>query len=209
MAAKSHKASYRKSSTFKDTTGRSAKEKEKMTARPSVENLSKRRSTMNSRAAYDEDEMLRRVLEESKHEGQQAQDNGSRKGKRARDESEEWVIPIRLNQRTLVTDHSLFNSVKSEAKRQRRDSDTSSTPDSHTVSQSPEPEQSKGNGIRKQMARGAAARSQREKDLRDREKERAEAASKRKGRADRRRADGKSAKGRSPYHAYLLMECRI
>ena len=44
---------------------------------------------MNSRAAYDEDEMLRRVLEESKHEGQQAQDNGSRKGKRVRDESEE------------------------------------------------------------------------------------------------------------------------
>ncbi len=47
------------------------------------------------------------------------------------------------------------------------------------------------------MVRGAAVRSQREKELREREKERAEAANKRKGRADRRRADGKSAEGRS------------
>lgn len=94
-----------------------------------------------------------------------------------------------------MTDHSLLNSVKPEAKRQRRDTDSPSTPDSHTVSQSPEPDQSKGNGIKKQTARGVAARSQREKDLREREKERAEAASKRKGRADRRRADGKSMEG--------------
>ena len=44
---------------------------------------------MNSRAAYDEDEVLRKVLEESKTEGQGSTDNGSRKGKRGRDESEE------------------------------------------------------------------------------------------------------------------------
>lgn len=42
----------------------------------------------------------------------------------------------------------------------------------------------------KKAPRGAAAKSQREKEMREREKERAEAASKRKGRADRRRADG-------------------
>lgn len=207
MATKSHKTSYRKSSTFKDATGRSVKEKEKISARPSVENLGKRRSTMNSRAAYDEDEMLRRALEESKHEGQQTQDNGSRKGKRPRDESEEWVMPIKLNQPALVTDHSLFNSVKPEAKRQRRDSDTPSSPDSHTVSQSPDPDQSKGNGIRKQTARGAAARSQREKERRDREKERAEAANKRKGRADRRRADGKSTEGRCRCAPHIIQPC--
>ena len=98
-----------------------------------------------------------------------------------------------------VTDHCLSNSVKPEAKRQRRDSDTPSTPGSHTASQSPEPDQGKGNGIRKQAARGAAARSQREKELREREKERAEAASKRKGRADRRRADGKSKEDRNQF----------
>lgn len=47
---------------------------------------------MNSRAAYDEDEVLRKVLEESKQEDPpQIPNNGSRKGKRPRDESEEWV----------------------------------------------------------------------------------------------------------------------
>ena len=44
---------------------------------------------------------------------------------------------------------------------------------------------------KKQAPRGAAARSQREKELREKERERAEAANKRKGRAERRRADGK------------------
>jgi hypothetical protein len=43
---------------------------------------------MNSRAAYDEDEVLRKVLEESKTEGSVV-DGGSRRGKRARDDSEE------------------------------------------------------------------------------------------------------------------------
>lgn len=43
---------------------------------------------MNSRAAYDEDEVLRKVLEESKHEGAPASENGIRK-KRSRDDSEE------------------------------------------------------------------------------------------------------------------------
>lgn len=44
---------------------------------------------MNSRAAYDEDEVLRKVLEESKHEGAvPASENGNRK-KRSRDDSEE------------------------------------------------------------------------------------------------------------------------
>lgn len=41
---------------------------------------------MNSRATYDEDEVLRKVLEESKVEG--AVEGGTRK-KRSRDESEE------------------------------------------------------------------------------------------------------------------------
>jgi len=56
--------------------------------RSSVDSFGKRRSTMNSRAAYDEDEVLRKVLEESKHEGTVASESGNRK-KRSRDDSEE------------------------------------------------------------------------------------------------------------------------
>jgi hypothetical protein len=53
----------------------------------------KRRSTMNSRAAYDEDEVLRKVLEESKVDGaaNPSETGASRKGKRAREDSEEYV----------------------------------------------------------------------------------------------------------------------
>jgi hypothetical protein len=56
--------------------------------RASVDSFGKRRSTMNSRAAYDEDEVLRKVIEESKHEGVQPSENGNRK-KRSREDSEE------------------------------------------------------------------------------------------------------------------------
>ena len=50
----------------------------------------KRRSTMNSRAAYDEEEVFRRVLEESKgNNGSDGTKSGSRKAKRTRDESDE------------------------------------------------------------------------------------------------------------------------
>jgi hypothetical protein len=43
---------------------------------------------MNSRAAYDEDEVLRKVIEESKQEGALPSENGTRK-KRSREDSEE------------------------------------------------------------------------------------------------------------------------
>jgi|TARA_R110002003_G_scaffold6_7_gene323 hypothetical protein len=43
---------------------------------------------MNSRAAYDEDEVLRKVIEESKHEGAPDSEPGNRK-KRSREDSEE------------------------------------------------------------------------------------------------------------------------
>jgi hypothetical protein len=43
---------------------------------------------MNSRAAYDEDEVLRKVIEESKQEGATASESGNRK-KRSREDSEE------------------------------------------------------------------------------------------------------------------------
>ena len=77
-----------KTSVSKDSDNKPSKDKEK-SSRASVESFTKRRSTMNSRAAYDEDEVLRKVLEESKSEGGAGTtDNGTRK-KRSRDDSEE------------------------------------------------------------------------------------------------------------------------
>lgn len=54
---------------------------------------SKRRSTMNSRdAAYDEEEQLRRAIEESKAQKMAGNVAGSdRDPKRARSDSQEWV----------------------------------------------------------------------------------------------------------------------
>jgi len=63
----------------------------------SILNATKRRSTMNSRdAAYDEEELLRRAIEESKAEGitggsvtSGEKGSSGRRGKRGRSESEE------------------------------------------------------------------------------------------------------------------------
>lgn len=88
-----HGKNARKLSVQKEADNRVGRDKDR-NARASAESFSKRRSTMNSRAAYDEDEVLRKVLEESKHEGGGTQsENGNRK-KRSRDDSEECVILV-------------------------------------------------------------------------------------------------------------------
>lgn len=51
---------------------------------------SKRRATMNSRGAYDEDEMLRRAIEESNKETGTLSAAGTL-GKRTRDDADEYV----------------------------------------------------------------------------------------------------------------------
>lgn len=84
-----HGKTTRKGSLPRDTE-RAAKDKDRL-SRASVESFSKRRSTMNSRAAYDEDEVLRKVLEESKHEGPVPLSEPGNRKKRSRDDSEEWV----------------------------------------------------------------------------------------------------------------------
>ena len=72
-----------------------------------MESFTKRRSTMNSRAAYDEDEVLRKVIEESKGEGHAISTDGStRKGKRSREDSEEYVL-IAVDNRSTKADVSL------------------------------------------------------------------------------------------------------
>ncbi|KAH7113217.1 PHD-finger motif-containing protein-like protein [Dendryphion nanum] len=162
----SHAKNARHSSVSKDTEGKVGRDKDRI-SRASAESFSKRRSTMNSRAAYDEDEVLRKVLEESKNEGSgplSDAGNGTRK-KRSRDDSEE---------------------IKPEVKRQRT---SSRSPSGSPVLESDD--DSTKPAMTKQKPRGAAARSQREKELRDkeRERERTEAANRRKGRAERRKAD--------------------
>lgn len=76
----------RRTSTHEDGNSRSSKEAD---SRPALANMSsaKRRSTMNSRAAFDEEEMIRKAIEESKGDGPAASGgNGQRKSKRARDD---------------------------------------------------------------------------------------------------------------------------
>jgi hypothetical protein len=77
----------RKSSVSKDGEKQPGRDKDR-NSRASVDSFGKRRHTMNSRAAYDEDEVLRKVIEESKHEGALPSENGTRK-KRSREDSEE------------------------------------------------------------------------------------------------------------------------
>ena len=70
----------------KEWEARAVREAIKTSAEPA-----KRRSTMNSRATFEEEEMLRKVLEESKQDGKiNASDTGTmRKPKRGREDSEE------------------------------------------------------------------------------------------------------------------------
>ncbi|KAK6820803.1 hypothetical protein PG987_015203 [Apiospora arundinis] len=138
----------------------------------------KRRSTMNSRdAAYDEEEQLRRAIEASKEDAiPEELEAGGRRPKRGRDDEEE--------------------SSESIIKRQR----TNSKSPSPSADQAPiesreesEDESSTRNGVSKKSSRNNV-RNQREKTERDerreeQERKRVEAANKRKGRAERRRAD--------------------
>ncbi|KAL2812361.1 hypothetical protein BJX63DRAFT_432624 [Aspergillus granulosus] len=136
----------------------------------------KRRSTMNSRdAAYDEEELIRRAIEESKEDNKADGEEGSRRPKRSRSDSE---------------------AHRQNAKRPRTSSpspDINSKP-SNPASPAASDDESKSkplvNGHRKQRA---TSRGQREKDTKEPEEpepESTEAASRRKGRADRRKGEG-------------------
>ncbi|KAF2841106.1 hypothetical protein M501DRAFT_929253 [Patellaria atrata CBS 101060] len=152
---------HRKKSTSKDSDLKPTKEKER--ERSANDASTKRRSTMNSRAAYNDDEILRKVIEESRGDNITATENGHRKGKRGRDGSDEGKL---------------------ETKRLRPGSSSPSNQGSASPPLASDEEEIRPPA--KQKPRGAAARSQREKELRDKEKERQEAAARRKGRVDRR-----------------------
>jgi hypothetical protein len=145
---------------------------------------------MNSRdAAYDEEEQLRRAIEASKGEKTESTDGGTRRTKRGRSDSEEYVV-LSQNAVSLLM---YFIRKQGSTKRQRTLSN-SPTPQNDVAQfaskdDSDDPLSSR-NGTKGRI-RGAAARNHKEKEAREeRERSRQEAANKRKGRAERRRIDG-------------------
>ncbi|KAK7985216.1 hypothetical protein PG988_002838 [Apiospora saccharicola] len=143
----------------------------------------KRRSTMNSRdAAYDEEEQLRRAIEASKEDAIPEELEGlGRRPKRGRDDEED-------------------RQSESIIKRQRTNSKSPSpSADQAPMESREESEDESGSriGVSKKSSRNNV-RNQREKTEREerreeQERKRVEAANKRKGRAERRRADGMTA----------------
>lgn len=182
----------------------STKPKSSRSSRTNAESLSgKRRSTMNSRdAAYDEAEQIRRAIEESRKDGDAPGTSVStRRGKRSRSESEQYVLPISLRFLEVILLRVLISTNRHEdTKRQRISSDSSSShSDSKTLHPNAESDEEadqslKITGGNHKTIRGAATRNNRDKEIRDREekreRERADAAGRRKGRAERRRVDG-------------------
>ncbi|KAJ5573941.1 Zinc finger PHD-type [Penicillium hispanicum] len=136
----------------------------------------KRRSTMNSRdAAYHEEELIRRAIEESKEDTKSIPDDtATRRGKRSRSESE-------------------TNRQGSKRPRTTSPSPVAASKHSNSVSQPPSEDESKSkatNGTRRQRA---ASRGQRDKepveDTNEGEIEAPETGNRRKDRASRRKGD--------------------
>ncbi|KAL3954820.1 hypothetical protein ACCO45_010383 [Purpureocillium lilacinum] len=148
----------------------------------------KRRSTMNSRDAAYDDELLRRVIEASKEDAPpDTSDTASRPAKRGRSDSEE-------------------NGTI--AKRQRTGSRSVSPPveqpDTNGGDASDE-DSSARNGAKKSRNN----RSQREKsEKEDKEQQRQEAANKRKGRAERRRAEDSDLSEEMPLTAAKVVQSK-
>jgi hypothetical protein len=177
----------RASSGTKDGT-RSPRNRETKSARLAAANQSaKRRSTMNSRdAAYDE-EQLRIAIEASKEDAtEEVFDTSTRRSKRGRSDSEECVLG--LSNVSQASNH--LRRHQDSAKRPRTDSRSASPAIEKQLAGEDSDDAMLGrNGSKK--SRSSIARNQREKaEKEERERIRAEAATKRKGRAERRRAEG-------------------
>ncbi|KAL4952240.1 hypothetical protein BDW69DRAFT_168102 [Aspergillus filifer] len=141
----------------------------------------KRRSTMNSRdAAYDEEEQLRRAIEESKEDNRttDGEESMSRRPKRSRSDSEAHrQAPKR--QRTSSPSPDVNSKQSNPASPVASDDESKSR--AHT------------NGNRKQRAASRGQRERDAKDLDEPEIEQADAAGRRKGRSDRRKCEGSLA----------------
>jgi hypothetical protein len=138
---------------------------------------------MNSRVAYDEDEMLRRAIEESNKEI-------GTLGKRSRDELDGYVYSQFGPGIPLICSRS-----RPGVKRQRTESSSPESVRSLSPGATEDGPGGRASTRGKQSLRGAAAKNSKEKEAREKAKEqqaaaRAEAASKRNARSERRRGDG-------------------
>ncbi|KAG9646475.1 hypothetical protein KCU95_g18991, partial [Aureobasidium melanogenum] len=165
--------SARKSSLTKETeSAKARREQRESQNRASVESSTgKRRSTMNSRQAYDDEETLRRIIEETKDDSESTP--AVRKGKRGRDDSED---------------------SRHEIKRQRTGSESPNPPSTlNTGSLDADSDDDGTHPKSNKKARSAAAEVLRQREARERERmrdeKRKEAAGRRSERAGRRRAD--------------------
>ncbi|KAJ6786779.1 hypothetical protein PWT90_03120 [Aphanocladium album] len=129
---------------------------------------SKRRSTMNSRDAAYDDELLLRAIEASREEAPQDAESGGRRAKRGRSDSEENQASVK-RQRTTSRSASPATEPPAEQSRDESDDETNTR-----------------NGAKKNRSQRPTKESF-EKD--ERERQRQEAANKRKNRAERRRAE--------------------
>ncbi|KAK1750266.1 putative histone deacetylase complex subunit cti6 [Echria macrotheca] len=175
---RSSRAASRSASINKDGTRSPPKDKESRSGRASsASQTSKRRSTMNSReAAYDEAEALRRAIEASKEDAPpESVDGAPKRAKRARSDSEE---------------------KQENPKRQRASSGSASPSPAKEADDSDDGALTRNGSGKSKSRNGTGARNQRAEkpsEREERERQRIEAANKRKGRAERRRAEGMSA----------------
>lgn len=152
---------------------------------------------MNSRdAAYDEEEQLRRAIEESKEDTKSIPDEtASRLGKRSRSESETYVSSDQLS-RTSVADRVVTrNRQGSKRPRTTSPSPVAASTQSAPTSQPPSEDESKPeatNGPRRQRATSRVQRDKEPaKETDEVEPEAPETANRRKERSVRRKDDGK------------------
>lgn len=150
---------------------------------------SKRRSTMNSRDRAYEDEQLLRAIEASKEDAPpEVVENATRRTKRGRSDSEESVAVV-----SQQSDDKLISSRTTlGVKRQRTSSQSASPPSEQVETPSIEGSDDEPNAhsVSKKVRNGKPQKDKVEKNEKDeKERQRQEAASKRKGRADRRRVE--------------------
>ncbi|KAF2154968.1 hypothetical protein K461DRAFT_105285 [Myriangium duriaei CBS 260.36] len=167
-------ANTRKVSMTRDNDAKLKKEREILARLGADLAGPKRRSTMNSRQNYDEEEMMRKAIEESKGD----LDTGSRKTKRLRDENED-IKPHIKRQRTGSDSIEAASTLHTGSVEADSDDDAPQTTTKSAM----------------KRARAAAAENQRQKEMRERERardqQREEAAGRRQARAGRRRGDGR------------------
>lgn len=144
---------------------------------------------MNSRDAAYDDEQLRRAIEASKEQIAESDDGLGRRAKRGRSDSEEYVVESLIS--VAGTNQCNYRN-QAIVKRQRTGSRSPSP-----VVNSAMPESREGSDdemtTRSATRKSRNARSLRERsEKEERERQRQESALKRRGRAERRRAEGKS-----------------